>query len=99
MNQHQPNKELSTGLYPVKEPTQQEQMAIRDLNASLARDEASLDARVALIEAEAKNRRRMREQKLEGIPQSGEIQTHINRKFEMESAEILRQLQREPESA
>jgi hypothetical protein len=95
------NKELSTGLYPVKAPTAEEMQARRDLSNKMETfyGEPAVASRLAAIEAEVENRRRIHEQKLDGIPQSEELQTHINRTFERESAEILRQLQRQPESA
>jgi hypothetical protein len=58
----QPNNELSTGLYPVKEVTQEEKIAVKEMEARLGRDAKGLDARVAAIEAEAAESRKLREQ-------------------------------------
>ena len=99
---HQPNKELSTGLYPIKEPTQQELLARSELNHRMSQEAEGLDARVAKIEEDAAALKAMRSQPIAGPEQSREIRAHIDQTYERESAEILsqiKQLARQPESA
>ena len=59
---HQPNKELSTGLYPIKEPTQQELLARSELNQRMSQEAEGLDARVAKIEQDAAALKQARDQ-------------------------------------
>jgi hypothetical protein len=95
------NKELSTGLYPVKEPTAEEMQARRasDKEMKTHFSDSAIAERVKAVTAEADNLRNLREQRLEGIPQSPEIQNYINRTYERESAELFRQLSRAPEES
>jgi hypothetical protein len=91
------NKELSTGLYPVKEPTQQELEARRDLSNKMETfyGEPAVASRLAAVEAEAENLRRMREQPIDSPKQSPEIQAHIDKTYQ----EALRKLWPGPETA
>jgi hypothetical protein len=100
----QPNNELSTGLYPIKEPTQEELAARRDLDARLATEnsEDAITARVRKLVEDAAALKAMREQSLEGPKQSPEVEAYINRAYEKDSTEVLDQIRRlasEPESA
>jgi hypothetical protein len=96
------NGDLSTGLSPVKEPTQDERSAIGQLEARLAREHSGIADRVAVIERQAQELRRMREQPIEGPKQSPEIANYIDDKYRKDSGDILdriKQLQRTPEVA